>query len=88
VTTQEIARLRDDTNKVISGLSPKSVSGAINWGDLGCVSARYWTDSDGESGLQVVVEEASPNSGELSAAIQNGLARLNWIGPIEVITEW
>ena len=89
MSIEELRKLRDDTDTVLRGLSPKRVKGAINWGSLSCLLAREWRDCEGGTGLTVIIEEASPEGAdELHAAVQNGLDRMGYHQPIEVVTEW
>jgi hypothetical protein len=63
------------------------ISGMINWGDLGCVDARHWTNCYGLQGLTVCIEEASPHAHELQSFIREYLADNGW-KDVEVVTEW
>jgi hypothetical protein len=63
------------------------IKGAINWGDLGCVSAeRYETDED-DFGYRVLIEEAAPDAYHLQKFIANYLDE-HGFSYVEVMTEW
>ena len=62
---------------------------AVNWGDLGCVEARYVVNELGEEHFHVIVEEADPACSKLQAYLRDYLCdRIPGTLNIEVTTEW
>lgn len=64
-----------------------TLKGAINWGDLGCVSAEYYVDADGGEGYRITIEEADPWNTELHEFIQTKITEAGY-ADIEIYTEW
>lgn len=61
---------------------------AINWGDLGCVSAEFWVDDATHTGYRVYIEEAAPDGCPLLVGwIETKLGERGFTD-IEVVTEW
>lgn len=55
---------------------------AINWGDLGCVSVKQFTDGSWD----VIIEEAQPDSSVLCNYIQGWLSKWGWNARVRA--EW
>jgi hypothetical protein len=60
---------------------------AVNWGNLGCVDVRRWSDISGDEGITVYIEEADPSAYLLQSIIREHLAAHGYPN-IEVVTEW
>ena len=59
----------------------------VNWGDLRCVDVRRWESMDGDTGIEVLVEEADPSNWEFSRYVTNYVfERLGVV--VDVRTEW
>lgn len=58
-----------------------------NWSNFRCVSAEQYTDSEGEEGHRVYIEEADPNNEALKLYIWSKLQEVGF-EDVEVITEW
>lgn len=65
------------------------IGGAVNWGDLHCVSAEYRMDEQGREFFAILVEEAAPGCEADSVAgyISKRLDEMGFID-IRVETEW
>lgn len=82
--TIDLKALQSATDRILS--DPTLPNGA-NRADLRCIEARQWINQDGDTGLTVVISEASPDASELQAFV--GLALMEEFGgSIEVETEW
>lgn len=84
--------LFDEVDNIIGTLDPKSIKGAINWGDLGCACVErveYYHGPGGEieKAWRVVVEEAAPGSYELTGAVHKALNERGFTD-IEVQCDW
>lgn len=81
--------LRAATNNAIDAArtAVPAISGAINWGNLRCVSAEHWRNDEGAEGYRVWIEEAAPECSELHRGVAAHLAAAGF-NDIEVITEW
>lgn len=88
---QYAARLMKATDEILQATDPKTIKGAINWGDLGCSLVERVEMFDGspqiERAWRVVVEEASPDSHELAAYVHNLLSSLGF-KDVEVQCDW
>jgi hypothetical protein len=82
-----LKRLCQATNEAIEKLQQAKIPGAINWADLSCVEASSVTTDEGETYLQVTIEEASPAETGLQAAVAKDLEERGWPGVL-VVTEW
>lgn len=60
---------------------------AINWGDLGCISARYIVDDEGNEFYQVIIDEAAPECSKFHGFICEWLC-IAGFPDVEVLTEW
>lgn len=60
---------------------------SINWADLGCVSAEYWEDNQGDSGYRIYIEEASYASWRFRNWVEEWLGERGH-GSVLVATEW
>lgn len=86
---ENLRRLEEDTETIISTLSPTDIDGAINWGDLHCVEALLIMNKDGLEYYQVCIEEASPDNHDLHNAVYEQLVtKYGWLSTTEVVTEW
>lgn len=65
----------------------KEFDEAINWGDLGCISARYIVDDDGGEFYQAFISEAAPECPSFCEFIYKRLCEAGFPG-VEVFTEW
>lgn len=87
--TDELRRLMIDTDAILTGLDPKDIKGAINWGDLGAREVTRVFDADHRTWLRMVIEEVSPGEEQLIAAVRAGLAAKGWdVSNIEIETDW
>ncbi len=87
--TDELRRLMSDTDAILTGLDPKEIKGAINWGDLGAREVTRVFDADHRTWLRMVIEEVSPGEEQLIAAVRAGLAAKGWdVSKIEIETDW
>jgi len=84
-------RLMEATDEFLSRLEPSSIKGAINWADLQCVQVERVETFDEtdrvEAAYRVIIEEASPDSYQLAAAVSNALAGAGFTR-VEVHCEW
>lgn len=84
-------RLFSATSDIVGRLDPKTIKGAVNWGDLDCVAAEKIESlnmlGQVETSWRVVIEEASPAAYELTTAIHNALSSEGF-GDVEVQAEW
>lgn len=81
-----LSRLREVTNTALQQ-AHGHVDGAINWGDLRCLEARHFVTDDGETGYQVIIEEASPTAANLHRFVGESLAEVGF-ADVEVMTSW
>ncbi len=94
MTEEETAfgkRLIAATSDIIGRLDPTTINGAVNWGDLDCVSAEKVESMDafGNANMawRVIVEEAAPSAYELGSAIHTALAAEGFKN-VEVHLDW
>ena len=78
--TDEICNMANDARHTFS-------DAAINWADFGCVSAEHYTDSEGQEGYRVYIEEANPVNTQVQLFIIDELA-IKGFKNIEVLFEW
>jgi hypothetical protein len=81
-----LAKLQRDTDEILAD-APKSLGGAVNWGDLSCWRALEWWDDSSDHGLAVEISEASPDADELVRYVGTELLRRGWPN-VEVRTGW
>ena len=81
-----LARLQRETNEILAA-APNTIGGPVNWASLHCYSARAWTDDEGQTGVTVEIEEASPDAIELHGYVSSELEKRGW-PHVEVRTEW
>lgn len=87
---KELARLQEIANFACEQAQKEKdrfQNDAINWGDLGCITAEYVFDVDGDEHYRVLIEEASPTSAELQRFVRRHFQALG-ISDVEVATEW
>lgn len=65
----------------------KQIGGAVNWADLGCVSAEKWVNHLGETGYRVIIEEVSPGADDFRKYIWECLTDSGFTN-VEISTEW
>lgn len=82
-----LARLREDTEQALYAADKAGIDGAINWADLACVSAGIALTEHDDVTLQVLIEEADPDSFELHQFVADYL-RDRGYGDVEVLTQW
>lgn len=84
-----LKELRDAANKACDmAFDEKERPGkAINWADLGCVSAERYETDQGDTGYRVYIEEVSPDEHKLPWYIAGKLEEMGY-KDIEVITAW
>ena len=89
MTVDELNKLRSRTDDVIGFVESNSnrLSGAVNWGDLGCRQASWVVTDDGSEYAEVLIEEASPEAVEFRETVRRELARRGYPG-VQVVTEW
>ena len=75
------------TNGILMRMEPANFPGAINWGDLKCISAHLGVDRNADPTYQVVIDEAAPDESKFHEHIAQELAAYGWPG-VQVITEW
>ena len=87
--TYDLGQLYDAANKACEAAFENKIgiTGAINWGDLGCTDARSWRNYLGETGYSVIIEECSPDAYELAQFIQTELENAGF-EIIEIQLEW
>jgi hypothetical protein len=83
----DLAKLRELTSKACDLASESGVRGAINFGDLRCVTAEQWTNDEGITGYRVWIEEAAPGNVDFHYFVYDYLTKAGFIG-IEVETRW
>lgn len=83
-----LKRLKETADKACDTAQAAGVTGAINWGDLGCVEARMCLADDGSITYDVLIEEAAPGSVELMQHVSEAVGKLGLAHPVEVRTEW
>jgi hypothetical protein len=89
VDISELHRLKRDVDDICQALDPNQIGGAVNWADLGAREVARVFDSDGNTWLRVVIEEASPGEDRLIVPVRDALKARGWdIDHIEVATEW
>lgn len=76
-------RVAQVIDTAIGRADPATIKGAVNWGDLGCISVEF--DTDGT--VTALVSEASPDASELITHLVAAL-RAAGIGDVWVRTEW
>lgn len=86
-TNEKLKAIRDATNQIIAGCLPSDFHDAINWGDIRCVNVLFYTDVHGDTGYQVVIEEAAPDSSTFQNYIAGKLGVAGFPN-IEVRCEW
>ena len=84
-----LQRLRAATDAALTAAFAhrEDIGGAVNWADLRCLEARVFTSDDGETGLQVFIEEAAPDAQELQEFVGEHLRQAGFL-VVEVVTEW
>lgn len=84
-----LKRLRSAVDQAcaLARQNPHEFKGAINWGDLGCVSAQFYQDDQGDAGFRVLVEEAAPENEDLHNFIAEAVKEQGFL-KVEVITKW
>lgn len=87
----QLLRLIADTNAGIIAAHGLCIDGAVNWGDLKCISAEQLTGvlPTGESYTtwRVNIEEASPTATLFQVFVSGHLAMAGW-DCVEVTTAW
>ena len=78
--TDEICNMANDAKQTFT-------DAAINWADFCCVSAEYYTNSEGQEGYRVYIEEANPVNTQVQFFIMDELA-IKGFENIEVCFEW
>lgn len=93
-------RLMDDGTRLLRGpirarmdAEPRDRQEAVNWADIGVVEVRrsdvLYADRSFGAVWTVVVEEASPDSGRLAAALAAALTEAVPLeDELEVVTQW
>jgi len=79
--------LCEAVDEVCKQADPKRFDGAINWGDLGCVSAMWVMDDSGIEYASVLIEEASDSNYDFQLYVMENLV-LRGFPDVEVRTEW
>ncbi|BES72221.1 hypothetical protein RE428_32390 [Marinobacter nanhaiticus D15-8W] len=85
---ETLKAIREAADKACDTAQEAGVTGAINWGDLGCVDARFCIDEEGNGSFDVLIEEAAPGSIDLMRHVSEALVDLKLAWPVEVRTEW
>ena len=70
-TINHLNWLVDQTSEILDLAKERKaeINGAINWGDLRCIEARYVMANYGEEMFEVVISEADPSQPDLSKFI-------------------
>lgn len=63
------------------------IGGAVNWGDLKCISAEYCIDDCENESYKVIIDEADPGCWALKDFISKILCDSGF-KKVEVVTEW
>ena len=88
MTQHSLKSLRSATEGILAALKPEDFPNeAINWADLHCTEAKFIANDDGVEYMEVSIEEASPECGELHKTVRLRLEEAGWKGVIAV-TEW
>ena len=85
VTRDDLTRLRCDVDAVLMD-APHTLGAAINWADLYCYRAYWWTDDHGLDGVTVEITEADPSATALQEYVRREICKRGWI--VEVRTCW
>lgn len=85
---RELRYYRAMANDVINGLDPHSLDDPVKWTDLQCTESRHVINDNGDEWVQLVIEEAAPDSQELQTAILAGFRRKGVGVELEILTEW
>ena len=83
-----LKKLSHDVDLILHDLNSGSISGAINWGDLGCAEASYSINDQGAKLYNVLIEEAAPDNAELCAVVYRRLIQRGWPDNVAVSCEW
>ena len=75
------------TNDACTAAAQESIDDAVNWADLGCVSAERFTTHDGTTGYRVWIEEAAPEAYLLKEFVSLYLDAHGFKN-VEIYTEW
>jgi len=84
--TTDLDALAMSTNRALTAAREHAVGWPVNWASVCCIDAREWRSVHGDTGLTVVISEASPHAHELRAFVA-GQLQAEW-GDVEVETEW
>jgi hypothetical protein len=87
VTTEELVKLREATNRAIDEVQKQRTKGAVNWADLHCLQAAWVVTDEEESYAEVTIEEAAPEADEFQTAVMLELDKLGYPN-VHVVTEW
>ncbi len=87
----DLTKLREATKRALKEAAKqpraKFKGDAINWKDLHCIEAAFWTNDSGTEGHRVLVEEAAPDSWRLGLFVAALLEQAGFPG-VEVQCAW
>jgi len=81
-----LTALAMSTNRALTAAREHAVGWPVNWASVCCIDAVEWRSVHGDTGLTVVISEASPDAHELRAFVAEWLK--DEFGDVEVLTEW
>ena len=84
--TADLDALAMSTNRALTVAHDHVTGWPVNWASVCCIDAREWRSVHGDTGLTVVISEASPHAPELRAFVAEWLK--DEFGDVEVETEW